>query len=169
MYVLGTACLAISFLDGYPRLVLLSVLSVCSLGSFGLYGFLRSLPITLTIHSLGNIQSMGVVIFLAGKNRIACPHSRFLIHPLHWTFTAGKVDHSRLREHLGSLDNDLDRYAQIFEERTQGAKKALKIKPHLSSQEKIISAHEALDFGIVQRVEQAAIPQSATVYFVPST
>lgn len=31
MYVLGTACLAISFLDGYPRLVLLSVLSVCSL------------------------------------------------------------------------------------------------------------------------------------------
>lgn len=33
MYIIGSACFAISFLDGYPRLVLLSVLSVCSLGS----------------------------------------------------------------------------------------------------------------------------------------
>ena len=33
MLVVGTACLAVSFFDGYPRLVALSVVSMCSLAS----------------------------------------------------------------------------------------------------------------------------------------
>jgi|GEM_PF-5758610 len=33
MFVIGAACVTISLFDGYPRLVALSILSVCSLVS----------------------------------------------------------------------------------------------------------------------------------------
>lgn len=33
MWVIGTACLAVSFFDGFPRLVALSVVSMCSFAS----------------------------------------------------------------------------------------------------------------------------------------
>lgn len=115
---------------------------------------------------MGNIESIGVVVFLAGKTRIACPHSRFLIHPLNCTFSAGTIDHSRLREQVGTLDDDVERYAQIFDEATKGANKPLKVRTHLSSQEKIVAAADALSCGIVSRVEQASIPKGAVDWWV---
>jgi len=134
--------------------------------SFALYGFLRSLPIPLVIHSIGNVESMGVVVFLAGSKRLICPHSRFLIHPLHWTYNAGNVDHARLRENLTSLDNDLSRYTQIFDERTKGAKKPLKIRRHLSGKEKIITATAAIDCGLAHEIAEAVIPDDAITWWV---
>jgi hypothetical protein len=45
---------------------------------FALYFFLKSLPIPLTTFNIGSVESVGVVIFLAGAKRYACPGTRFL-------------------------------------------------------------------------------------------
>jgi len=133
--------------------------------SFSLYGFLRSLPVPLVMHNIGNVDSVGVIVFLAGQCRYACNHSRFLIHPLSWSFS-GTIDHARLRETVAGLNNDVNRYAQIFDERTKGAKKPLKIRRHLSRQEKIVTAAAAIDCGLVSRIEEAIIPQGAAQWWV---
>jgi len=43
-----------------------------------IYNFLKSLPINLTTHNIGVVDSIANVIFLAGDNRYAVPHSSFL-------------------------------------------------------------------------------------------
>jgi ATP-dependent protease ClpP protease subunit len=42
------------------------------------YNFLRALPLKLTTHNIGNVDSIGNVIFLAGERRYACPHATFM-------------------------------------------------------------------------------------------
>jgi ATP-dependent Clp protease protease subunit len=92
---------------------------------FTIYTFLKSLPVPLMAINAGNIESMGMVMFLAASERITSPHSRFLIHPMNWNFNQASVDHSRLREYLSSLNNDLDRYVKIFEQETEQAERKL--------------------------------------------
>src|SRR5580693_3728642 len=53
---------------------------------FTCYHFLRAITVPLTIHNLGSVESMAVPIFLAGQTRLALPHSRFMLHALHWAF-----------------------------------------------------------------------------------
>ena len=128
---------------------------------FTTYTFLKSLPIPVTAINAGNIESMGIIMFLAASNRITSPHSRFLIHPMNWYFIQSSVDHSRLREYLSSLDNDLERYVRIFEEETHAATDKLDIFKCLSAEEKVIDAQDSLACGIAHRVEQTVFAEDA--------
>ncbi|MFC3461170.1 ATP-dependent Clp protease proteolytic subunit [Massilia haematophila] len=101
---------------------------------FALYFFLKSLPIPLTTFNIGSVESVGVVIFLAGQKRYACPGARFLVHPLHWGFgSLVAADHARVSEWRDCLDFDAERYAAIFDEATRGAPEAVDIRPPTSS------------------------------------
>ena len=133
---------------------------------FTLYSFLRSLPVPLTTHNISNVESISVIAFLAGQTRRVCPQGRFLIHPLNWSFEAGQVDDARLREYVRKLDNDIERYAEIFDERTAGAEEAIPVRDHLSGREKLISAGASLKAGIVHEVAEASIPEGATTWSV---
>jgi len=121
---------------------------------FTLYTFLKSLPVPLCAINAGNIESMGIIMFLAANRRITSPHSRFLIHPMNWYFSQKSVDHQRLREYLSSLDNDLARYVQIFTLETADAETKLDIFHCLSAEEKVIAAHESLAYGIAHEMKQ---------------
>jgi len=50
------------------------------MNGLNLYNVLRGLPITLTTHNVGNVDSIGNAVFLAGQTRYACPHSTFMFH-----------------------------------------------------------------------------------------
>ncbi len=100
--------------------------------------------------------------------RLACPHSLFLIHPLHWGFDSGTVDHARLREYVSSIDNDLERYVQLFEERTHGTKAPLDIQTHLSDQEKIVTPAVSLASGISTGIAEAVILEGAISCWISS-
>ena len=52
--------------------------------AFAAYHLLRSLPVPLTTHCIGNIESMAVVVYLAGAKRLIVPHGKVKIHPMHW-------------------------------------------------------------------------------------
>ncbi|UUZ50450.1 hypothetical protein LP420_11635 [Massilia sp. B-10] len=82
---------------------------------------------------MGSVESVGVVIFLVGSKRYACPGTRFLVHPLHWGFgQLVAADHARVSEWRECLDFDAERYARIFEEAT-GAAKLQGRYPHQSA------------------------------------
>src|SRR5882672_3321203 len=48
---------------------------------FSLYGFLRALPVELTMHAIGSVESIANVIFLAADKRLATAESHFMFHP----------------------------------------------------------------------------------------
>jgi ATP-dependent protease ClpP protease subunit len=133
---------------------------------FAAYHFLRSLPVPLTMHCIGNVESMAVVMFLAGKNRLIVPHGKIKIHPMHWGFPGGTVDHDRLSEYVASLDFDAKRYADIFEEQTNGAKEPVDVRAHLAGQAKLLDATAAVAAGIATGIADAAVPAIAVRWWV---
>lgn len=140
-----------------------------TLPAFGLYGLLRSLPVPIHTHNMGNVESMAVLLYLAGKRRTCASHGRFLIHPLHWGFNAGPVDIVRLSEYAARLQDDLDRYVQIFDERTQGAQQRLDVRPHLSGNHQIINGAAAIACGLVtDSTTEIPAPAEAVHWLVSS-
>jgi ATP-dependent protease ClpP protease subunit len=137
----------------------------CSYG-FSLYNFLRALPIPVHTHNLGTVESMGNIIFLAGERRTACLHSKFLFHPFHWNLN-GSVDHARISEYAMSLDRDLDLYARIVAERTEGASEQLDIRAYLRGEPRILEPADALRCGLINAVDESAQPFDATCWCVP--
>ncbi|CAM3772870.1 ATP-dependent Clp protease proteolytic subunit [Pseudomonas wadenswilerensis] len=148
--------------DGATSLLLfLSTTGGSTNFGFSLYSFLKSLPVPLCAVNAGNIESMGIIMYLAAAERVAAPHSRFLIHPMTWHFSQSAVDHSRLREYLSSLNNDLERYVRIFELETAQAERKLDIFHCLSTEEKVIPAYDSLPYGIAHRLEQVVFEKDA--------
>ena len=138
-----------------------------SFHGFALYGFLRSLPVPLVTHNIGNIEAMGLIVYLAGERRLVSPHGRFLIHPLHLEgVPAESLDLSRLREHHASMDDDLERFAKIFDQQTQGGRECLDVRHHLAGQEKRLSGPSAVTFGVAHTIEEAKLPRDAVRWWV---
>jgi ATP-dependent Clp protease protease subunit len=127
---------------------------------FALYFFLKSLPIPLTTHNVGSIESIAVVIFLAGQKRYACPGTRFLVHPLNWGFgNLVAADHSRVTEWRECLDFDAERYAAIFEEATGNSGKSMEdIRSHLFGAAKLYNPEQAIRAGMIHESVQARLP-----------
>ncbi|TLX55732.1 Clp protease [Stutzerimonas nosocomialis] len=138
----------------------------CSYG-FSLYNFLMSLPVPVHTHNLGTVESMGNILFLAGRKRTACRHSKFLFHPFHWNIH-GSVDHSRMSEYAMSLDYDLQLYADIVKERTEGAEQSLDIAKYLMAAPRILNPEEALATGLIHAVDDAYMPAGAVSWAVHS-
>ncbi len=126
---------------------------------FALYFFLKSLPVPLSTHNIGSVESIGVVIYLAGSKRYACPGTRFLVHPLHWGFgNLVAADHSRVSEWRECLDFDAERYVAIYEEATAGAGEPDDIRTHLFGNARIFDADQAVAAGISHEAVQTRLP-----------
>lgn len=134
---------------------------------FSTYNFLRSLKKPITAVNTGCVESIANIIFLAADKRITVDNARFLLHEFHWGFTAGNVNHSRLREHLESLDFDAARFAKIFDERTASAKSKIDIMKCLHGDPLIIDSVAALDSGIAHSVckPEDIIPTDKAVHW----
>ena len=57
-----------------------------------LYNFLRALPQKIVMHNMSSVDSIGTVVFLAGDERFASPHSTFLFHSV-------KKQHEKRKNH----------------------------------------------------------------------
>jgi ATP-dependent protease ClpP protease subunit len=117
--------------------------------AFAAYHSLRSIEIPIEAHNIGNIESAAVLLFLATDVRRAVPHSRFLFHDFHWGFPGGDVPLAKLREHIASLEFDSRRYADIFNERTEGAKSPINISECLNGLSLIAPPVIALMAGVI--------------------
>src|SRR5438045_924707 len=61
---------------------------------FALHNFLRALPVKLTMHAIGYVDSMALVVFLAGEIRFCSPDATFLFHDFAWG-TPGGINQTR--------------------------------------------------------------------------
>lgn len=125
------------------------------------YNILKGLPVKTTMHNVGNVDSIGNAIFLAGKRRKTAPHSTFMFHGVGFDLTTPtRLEEKNLRESLGTIDADHKRIGSVISQET-----ALKGKDinRLFRQAQTKDAAYALSSGIVHSVEDIAIPAGSPV------
>src|SRR3972149_10708258 len=44
------------------------------------YNYLKGLPAEISTHNFGSVDSIGVVVYCAGRRRLSGPQARFLLH-----------------------------------------------------------------------------------------
>ncbi len=126
-----------------------------------LYNYLSALPVNLTTYNIGNVDSIGAIIFLAGSQRFACPHSTFMLHPVAFGVQGGQnYEQPDLTAIVQSLEADQARIAGIYAERS-GLQKENALA--LFNQQKTYSATEAQSFSFVTEVKALSIERGAKV------
>jgi ATP-dependent protease ClpP protease subunit len=128
-----------------------------------LYNMLRGLPINLTTHNVGNVDSIGNAVFLAGTTRYACPHSTFMFHGVGAPIQAqGQVilAEKDLLEKLGGIQADQKRIGSIIKERTRLDETAIS---SLFLEAKTKDADFALNCGIVNEIRDVQIPAGTPI------
>ena len=119
---------------------------------FSLYHFLRALPVPLTMYNFGMVESMGVLIYLAGDTRLVAKDASFLMHSIQANFNFNSVDYPRLDERVNSIKQNMKVYEKIFEERTKGAKKPISIRKAISEEALILDSASAYKARIATEI-----------------
>lgn len=131
------------------------------MNGINLYNVLRAMPFRLVTHNVGNVDSIGNAVFLAGDHRIACPHSTFMFHGVGFDAPSGlRLEEKFLRERLDGILADQNRIASIMAERTSLSAK--QIKP-LFREAKTKDATYAVSAGIVHEIQDVNIPPGSPV------
>jgi ATP-dependent protease ClpP protease subunit len=127
-----------------------------------LYNFLRGLPISLTTHNVGNVDSIGNVVFLAGQRRFACAHSTFMFHGVMWTTSASaSLGEQALTELLANVKRDQRRIANLVVQNSRLGEDEVNA---MFSRSETKSADEALACGIIHEIKDVQIPADAVVF-----
>jgi ATP-dependent protease ClpP protease subunit len=126
------------------------------------YNTLRAMPFKLVTHNVGNVDSVGNVVFLAGEERLACPHSTFMFHGVAWPANEGEqLTRGVLRERTDGLLADEKRIGSIIRERTN--LRAADVDA-LFSEAKTKDATEAVSGGIVHEIKDVQIPPGIPIF-----
>jgi ATP-dependent protease ClpP protease subunit len=131
------------------------------MNGMNLYNVMRALPCELSIHNVGNVDSIGNAIFLAGARRFACAHSTFMFHGVGFNSPQGlRMEEKFLRERLDSIVADQQRIGSILEERTSLTRDQVQ-SLFLEAQTK--DATFAVGCGIVHEIRNVDIPPGGPI------
>lgn len=132
------------------------------MNGMNLYNVLRGLPISLTTHNVGNVDSIGNAVFLAGSKRYACPQATFMFHGVGFDGQPGfRLEEKLLRERLNSVLSDQKRIGAIMEQRTNLNKRQIK---GLFREAQTKDATYAVSCGIIHEVREVQIPAGSPIY-----
>lgn len=141
--------------------LLLSTPGGSVMNGMNLYNVLRAMPFKLVTHNVGNVDSIGNAVFLAGEERLAAAHSTFMFHGVGFDAQPGtRLEEKNLRENLASLLADQRRIASIIDERTN--LDTGQIEP-LFREASTKDATFAVGCGIVDEIKDVEIPAGAPV------
>jgi ATP-dependent protease ClpP protease subunit len=127
-----------------------------------LYTALRAFPFTLTTHNIGNVDSVGNIIFLAGGRRYASPAATFLFHGVVFPVTGlTQLEEKLLVERLDSIRADHKRLSSIIAARTS---LTLQEAQDLFVQQATKDATYAKSKGIINDIADANVPAGAPYF-----
>lgn len=78
------------------------------------YNYLKGLPVTITTHNFGTVDSIGVVLFCSGSKRLSVPQARFLLHGVSAGFQNERLEEKQLEERLKGLKIDIENIAKVI-------------------------------------------------------
>lgn len=140
--------------------LLLSTPGGVVMNGMNLYNVLRAMPFRLITHNVGNVDSIGTAVFLAGDERHASPHSTFMFHGVGSDGTGLRLDEKLLRERLDSVLADHKRIGGIMEERTNLETEQVEA---LFREAQTKDATYAVGAGIVHEIKDIQIPEGSPI------
>ena len=78
------------------------------------YNYLKGLPVTITTHNFGSVDSIGVILFCGGSKRFSVPQARFLLHGVSAGFRNERLEEKQLEERLKGLKIDIENIAKVI-------------------------------------------------------
>ncbi len=124
-----------------------------------LYNFLKSLPLKITMHNIGSIDSIANVIFVSGDKRLASPHTTFLFHGVKMAINSATVlSLPQINELRGRINKNHVTIAGIICENSKMNEKEIK---KLFSEGETKDVNFALEKGIINKIKPAQIPKDA--------
>lgn len=129
-----------------------------------LYNFLKGAPIEVNTYNFGSVDSIGVVIFCAGKKRFSVPHARFLIHGVKFNFNGNaSFDEKQIEEHLKGLKIDQLNIARVISDTT--GKPTHKLEEDMNNRT-TLNPTEAKDYGLVHEIKSELFPLDAELHTI---
>src|SRR5207248_11341171 len=108
---------------------------------------------------VGNVDSIGNAIFLAGDERYACPHSTFMFHGVGFDLaTPERFEEKQLRERLDGILADQKRIGDIIDERTNLEPQQIQALFRAAQTKDAIYAVGA---GIIHEIKDSVVPPGA--------
>jgi ATP-dependent Clp protease, protease subunit len=143
--------------------LLLSTPGGSVMDGINVYNVLRGLPFKLITHNVGNVDSIGNVIFLAGAERYACANATFMFHGVAAGLPPNQthLELKAIRERLDSVKNDNRRIATIIAERATFRNRQEVDKLFLEARTK--DAVYAKERGIVHDIRDVHVPPGTPV------
>ena len=121
-----------------------------------LYNVLKGLPLKLIVHNVGNVDSIGNAVFLAGIERYACPQSTFMFHGVGFDIkNSQRLEEKFLRERLDGLLQDQRRIGAIIGQHTNLNDRQIR---NLFREARTKDADYALSCGIIHAIRDVNIP-----------
>jgi ATP-dependent Clp protease, protease subunit len=128
-----------------------------------LYGFIRSLPAEITIHNIGQVDSIALAVYLAGTKRLANPGATFLIHDFYYPQPVPISNRHQAADISVGLSGTRGKVAKILKERTKMTDDQFR-KLKFLEESSILEADAAKDYGITHEIQQAAVPDGTELY-----
>ena len=127
-----------------------------------LYNTLRALPIELTTHNVGSVNSIANMVFLAGNPRYASTNSTFMFHGVGFDVkNQMRFEEKILRERLDGILADQKKIASIISERTNLEQSDVE---DLFRQAVTRDPDYALSNGVIDEIREASIPAGAAFH-----
>lgn len=127
-----------------------------------IYNMARALPFTLVTWNVGNVDSIGNVIFLAGEKRYACPLATFMFHGVGFDINGSlRMEAAFIRERLDTIESDHKRIGSII-----GTYSSLDEGDvvNLFKEASTKDAAWAQTVGIIQAIREPNIPPGVPVH-----
>ncbi len=114
------------------------------------YNYLKGLPVTITTHNFGSVDSIGVVLFCGGSKRLSVPQARFLLHGVSARFQNESLEEKQLEERLKGLKIDIENIAKVIAANTG---KTVEDVTQAILERTILNPDEAMTWGLVHEIK----------------
>lgn len=141
--------------------LLLSTPGGTVMNGLNLYNVLKGMPFELSTHNVGNVDSIGNAIFLAGSKRYACARATFMFHGVGFNITTNdRFEEKDLRERLDNILNDQKRIGAIIADRTKISEGEV---AELFRQAQTKDVNYAVTNGIINEIREVNIASGTPV------
>ena len=125
------------------------------------YNYLRGLPVAVTTHNFGSVDSIGVVLFCGGSKRLSVPQARFLLHGVSAGFQQNeRLEEKQLEERLKGLRIDIENIAKVIAANTS---KAVEDVINAMLERTTLNPEEARAWGLVHEIKSALFEAGSEV------
>jgi ATP-dependent protease ClpP protease subunit len=126
-----------------------------------LYNTLKGLPVETTMHNVGNVDSIGNAIFLAGKNRYATKNATFMFHGVGFNLPQNaRLEEKDLREKMDGLVAERNKIGGIIANETSLVGEDV---DNLFIEAQTKDADFALEKGLIQEIRDVNLPEGAKI------